>query len=211
MMNQQELSEKVAFMTRTLEELSKKAKLRHTPELFISKSERFASVNVFRNRISIGENLVSLWSNGEFSDGDVEATLAHEIGHLMDFRHDSRSTSFRNMISEAFWFSFGIVPLVVYLISPSMPSLAISALVALGWGFSLPWVVRKVDVRIELEADRNAALHLVTAKQLANALIKISSFSISSSGLGLKAKLSFSVSVLTHPSFSERVHYLRNL
>ena len=85
-------SSQVAFLTKALEELAKKAKLRKAPELFISKNERLASVNVFQNRISVGEHLLSLWAEGKFSDSDVEATLAHEIGHLMDFRRDSKSS-----------------------------------------------------------------------------------------------------------------------
>ena len=204
-------SEQVAFMNIKLDELAKKAKLGRTPELCISSSERFASVDVFRNRISIGGHLVSLWRQGKFGDADVEATLAHEVGHLMDFRRDSHSSSFRNMLCESLWFSFGIFPLVFYLLSPSLTSLLVSGLIALGWGSSLPWVVRRVEVRIELEADRNAGLHLVEPQQLADALVKISSFSLSTGGLGLTAKLAISASTLTHPSFGDRVRFLQSL
>ena len=204
-------SEQIAFMTCKLEELAKKAKLSRTPELCISNGERFASVDVFRNRISIGGHLVSMWQQGRFSDEDVEATLAHEIGHLMDFRRDSHSSSFRNMLCESLWFSFGIFPLVFYLLAPSFTSFLVSGLIAVGWGSSLPWVVRRVEVRIELEADRNAGLHLVEPQHLANALVKISSFSLSTGGLGLTAKLAISASMLTHPSFVDRVRFLQSL
>jgi Zn-dependent protease with chaperone function len=198
-------------MTQTIEELSKKAKLRRVPEVCVTKSERLASVNVFQNRISIGEHLLSMWQEGKFDDKDVEATIAHEIGHLMDFRRDSRSSNFRNLLAESLWLSFGVVPLVTYLLSPSMMTLLFSALVAVGWGFSLPWIIRRVEVRIELEADRNAAVYMVKPQQLADALIKISSFGMPSTKLGFTARMSFLASTLTHPSFKERLRNLQSL
>ena len=204
-------SQQVAFMTQAIEELAKKAKLLRTPELCVSKTERLASVNVFQNRISVGEHLLSLWREGKFDDNDVEATIAHEIGHLMDFRRDSGSSNFRNLLFESLWFSFAVVPLVNYLLFPSVMFLMLSVLLAVGWGFSLPWVVRRVEIRIELEADRNAALYLVKPQQLADALLKISSFGMPGTNLGLSGRLAFLAGTLTHPSFQERVRYLQSL
>ena len=207
----QRFSQQVAFMTQTIDELTKKAKLRRTPELCLSKNERLASVNVFQNRISVGEHLLSLWREGKFDDKDVEATIAHEIGHLMDFRRDSGSYSFRNLLIESLWFSFAVVPLVIYLLVPSVMFLTLSVLLAVGWGFSLPWIVRRVEVRIELEADRNAAVYLVKPQQLANALVKISSYGMPGTKLGLSGRLAFLAGTLTHPSFQERLRYLQSL
>ncbi len=204
-------SQQVAFMTQTIAEIAKKAKLLRTPELSISKTERLANVNVFQNRICFGEHFLSLWQQGKFDEKDVEATIAHEIGHLMDFRRDSPSSNFRNFLAESLWFSFGVVPLVAYLLSPSITMLAISVLLAAGWGLSLPWIVRRVEVRIELEADRNAALYLVKPQQLANALIKISSYGMPNTKLGFTAKMAFLAGTLTHPSFEERLRYLKSL
>jgi Zn-dependent protease with chaperone function len=207
----QRSSQQVAFMTQTIEELTKKAKLRRTPELCVSKTERLASVNVFQNRISVGEHLLSLWREGKFDDKDVEATIAHEIGHLMDFRRDSGSSNFRNLLIESLWFSFAVVPLVIYLLVPSVMFLMLSVLLAVGWGFSLPWIVRRVEVRIELEADKNAALYLVKPQQLADALVKISSFGMPGTKLGVTAKMAFLAGTLTHPTFKERLRYLQSL
>jgi Zn-dependent protease with chaperone function len=204
-------NQQVAFMTQAIEELAKKAKLRRTPELYVSKTERLASVNVFQNRISVGEHLLSLWREGKFDEKDVEATIAHEIGHLMDFRRDSRSSNFRNLLIESLWLSFAVVPLVIYLLFPSVMFLMLSVLIAVGWGFSLPWIVRRVEVRIELEADKNAALYLVKPQQLADALVKISSFGMPRGKLGVTAKMAFIAGTLTHPSFQERVRYLQSL
>ncbi|MCW4011019.1 MAG: M48 family metalloprotease [Candidatus Bathyarchaeota archaeon] len=203
--------EQSTFLKTTLGELAKKAGLRKAPEFYISKRERLASVNVFQKRISIGEHMLKLWKQGKFSDNDIKATIAHEIGHLMDFMYDSGSPSFRNLLFESLWVSFGVVPIVLYILSPSLTWLAISALMALGWGFSLPWIIRGVEVRIELEADRKAALYLVEPQQLATALEKISSFGMPPDTIGFKAKLSFLAGTLTHPTFKERVRYLQNL
>ncbi len=194
-----------------MSELAKKAKLKRVPELCISKNERLAHVNIFQRRISVGEYLCSLWKEDKFSDKDIEATLAHEIGHLMDFRRTSGSKSFRNLLLESLWFSFGMVPIVLYLLSPSLTTIIFSTMLAAGWGISVPWVVRRIEVQIELVADQNAALFLVDPQQLANALVKISSFGIPAKKFGLTGRLSFLAGTLTHPSFNERVQNLLKL
>ena len=206
-----ERSEQLAFMSLTLQRLSMKAKLTYVPGLCTSKTERFANVNVFRRRVSVGENLLKLWSEGNFTDQDLEAILAHEIGHLMDFGSDSHSSSFRNIMLECLWFSFGIVPLIAYLLTPTLWVLAFSVLLALGWGFSLPWIVRRIEVGVEFEADRKAAVSLVEPNHLANTLLKISSFVSTRGGLGLTTRLVTGAGKLTHPSFSDRVCRLKSL
>src|SRR5512136_2411735 len=171
-------------MKQKLGELAQKAKLGKAPDIWISKNERFASVNVFLKRISIGENFLSLWKQGKFSDDDVEATLAHEVGHLMDFRRDSSSYSFTNLLVESLWFSFGVVPLVIYLLAPAAEYFLLAGVLTVGWGFSIPFIVRHVEVRIEFEADKKAT-KLVAPQQLANALTKISAFAASAKTFGL--------------------------
>jgi hypothetical protein len=213
-MNYEEIqmySQQEAFLKLKMQELAKKAKLKRVPELCISKNERLAHVNIFQRRISVGEYLCSLWRADKFSDKDMEATLAHEIGHLMDFRRTSGSKSFRNLLIESLWFSCGVFPVIVYLLVPSFLTLTFSALFALGWGFSLPWVIRRIEVQIELVADQNAALFLVEPQQLANALVKISSFGVPTKKFGLTGRLSFLAGTLTHPTFNERVQNLLKL
>jgi len=204
-------TEQIDFMRQKVEVLSRKAGLSHIPELCISKNERLASVNPFQYRICVGETVLSLWREGKFDDADVEATLAHEIGHLMDFHRDSHSKSFRNLLLESLWFASCVVPLVIYLISPSLVTIILAALIAIGWGFSLPWIIRRIEVSVELQADSNDALYLVNPKQLANALNKISSFGIPARRLGFTAKLSFLAGTLTHPTFKERQKNLQAL
>jgi len=202
-------SEQFDFLKQKIEVLSKKAGLSNVPELSISKSERLANVNPFQCRISVGETILSLWREGKFSDSDMEATLAHEIGHLMDFRKDSHSKSFRNLLFESLWIASCVVPLVIYLVSPSLMTLIVAGAIAVTWGFLLPWVVRRVEVGIELEADRNAAIYLVNPEQLASALNKISSFGLPARTLGFTARLSFLAGTLTHPTFTERLRQLQ--
>ena len=203
--------EKIVFMRQKIEELSLKAGLSHVPELCISKTERLANVNPFQYRISVGESMLSLWQEGRFDDSDVEATLAHEIGHLMDFRWDSESKSFRNLLFESLWFASCVVPLIMYLFSPSLLILVLAVSIAVAWALSLPLVVRRVEKGIELEADKYAALYLVKPSQLAKALDKISYFGLPGKTLSFTAKLSFLTDSLTHPSLKERLQNLQTL
>jgi Zn-dependent protease with chaperone function len=198
-------------MEQKLKELSKKACLSSTPELYVSKHERLASVNVFQRRITVGEYLITLWCEGKFNDADIEATLAHEVGHLMDIGHGSKSSNFRNLIFASMWFLFGTFPLIVYLFWPSIITLIFSVLFAVGWGFSLPRIIRRIDVNVELEADKNAALHLVEPKQLAEALAKISVLRKPTYHSGLMTKIGSLIGIITHPTFSERINHLNNL
>jgi Zn-dependent protease with chaperone function len=198
-------------MEQKLKELSKKACLSSTPELYVSKHERLASVNVFQRRITVGEYLITLWCEGKFNDADIEATLAHEVGHLMDIGHGSKSSNFRNLIFASMWFLFGTFPLIVYLFWPSIITLIFSVLFAVGWGFSLPRIIRRIDVNVELEADKNAALHLVEPKQLAEALAKISVLRKPTHHSGLMTKIGSLIGIITHPTFSERINHLNNL
>ena len=204
-------SQQVAMLQQTLAELAKKANLSMTPELHISKHERLASVNIFQRRITVGEHLLDLWREEKFDDADVEATLAHEVGHLMDLSRESRSASFRNFIFASIWFVFGIFPFAVYAFFPSFEILAFSILFLACWGFSLPRILRRIDVNVELEADKNAALYLVEPKKLANTLTKIYALKTSTKSFGLITMVGSFVGIITHPSFKERINHLNSL
>ncbi len=204
-------SQQLAILQQMIAKLAKKANLSMTPELHISKRERLASVNIFQRRITVGENLLDLWREGKFTDADVEATLAHEVGHLMDLSRESHSASFRNFIFASIWFVFGIFPFVVYAFFPFLEILAFSIIFATCWGFSLPRILRRIDVNVELQADKNAALYLVEPKKLADALTKINSLKTSTKTLGLMTMVGSFVGVITHPSFKERINHLNNL
>lgn len=203
--------QQIAEMNKMIAKLSEKAGLRRIPGLLISKNERFASVNVFQFRIFVGENLLSFWALGKFSKEDVEATIAHEIGHLMDFRRGSLSSSFRNQILESAWFVCGLVPLVICMLVPSDLVFQLSVGFAFGWGVSIPWLIRRFEAKIEFEADKNAALYLVEPGHLAIALAKIKTLTIPIKGFSLSGGITGFAGMLTHPSFDDRISRLNSL
>lgn len=197
----------IAALSAVVLRLSGKAGLRTAPVVVVSSRERFMNINVFSNRISVGENFLGLWSNGEFDEVDVEAVLAHEIGHLIDLRQGSRSVSFRNVILESAWLVCGLVPLLLYLAFPSVTGFGLSVGFALFWGVSIPWLVRRFEMKIEFEADQSAAKFLVEPKQLGDALSKIKVLS-NDDDVALSGKLRVVAGMLTHPSFDERISRL---
>ena len=191
--------------------LSKKAGLRKTPGLHVSENERFASVNVFSFEVIVGEQLLSLWAQCKFDENDVRATIAHEIGHLRDYTRGSRSSSFRNLVLESAWFACGLVPLVVSILFPSAIVFRASVGFALGWLVSIPLLIRRVERKIEFEADRNAALYLVEPKHLADVLTKIKILSSSVKSFVPSATIRGIAGKLTHPSFDDRISRLNGL
>jgi Zn-dependent protease with chaperone function len=201
----------LAKLNTMISAISRKAGLQRVPGLFISKNERFVSVNVFDFRIGVGANLLSLWAQGVFSDDEVEAAVAHEIGHLMDFRRGSGSSSFRNLILESSWLVCGVVPLVIWILFPSELVFRFSVAFALGWGVSIPLLIRRFAVKIEYEADRNAAIHLVKPEHLASALGTIKALTVRGKYFEFSGVLPGFVGKLTHPSLDERISRLDNL
>ncbi len=191
--------------------LSRRAGLRRVPELCVSKNEQFVSVNVFAFRISVGERLLSLWAQGVFSEDEVRSAFAHEIGHLIDFGRGSGSSSFRNLIFESCWLVCGVVPLVACILLPSASVFQFSIAFVLGWGISIPLMIRRFGAKIEFEADRNAALHLVEPKHLAIVLSKMGSLDVRSRRFAFSGSLTGFVGKLTHPSLDERIGRLDGL
>jgi Zn-dependent protease with chaperone function len=199
---------KLNFM---ISSLSRKAGLPRVPGLVVSKSERFVNVNVFDYRIGVGENLLSLWAQGLFSEDEVQSAVAHEIGHLMDFKRGSGSSSFRNLILESGWVVCGVVPLLVCILFPSVLVFRFSVGFILGWGISIPLVVRRFGAQIEFEADRNAALYLVEPAHLASVLGKIKTLTVQGKCFELCGNPAGFVGKLTHPSLDKRICRLSGL
>ena len=204
-------AKQVATLNAMIAKFSEKAGLRRVPELCVSENERFAGVNVFSLRIVVGENLLDLWAQGKFDDSDVEAAVAHEVGHLMDLRHGSRSSSFRNLIFESLWFSCGLIPLVTCILFPSTLIFRLSLGFAVAWGVSVPLLIRSLERKIEFEADRNAALFLVEPAHLASVLGKIKAVCVPVKCFAFSARMRGIVGVLTHPSFDERINRLNGI
>jgi Zn-dependent protease with chaperone function len=72
-------------------------------------------------------------------------------------------------------------------------------------------IIHRIDINVELEADKNAALHLVEPKQLADALTKINSLRKITRPSGLIAKFGSFIGIITHPTFNERINHLNSL
>jgi len=201
----------LATLNTMISALSRKAGLRRVPGLCVSKNEQFVSVNVFAFRISVGERLLSLWAQGVFSEDEVRSAVAHEIGHLMDFGRGSGSSSFKNLIFESCWLVCGVAPLVVCILLPSALVFQFSVAFVLGWGVSIPLLTIRFGVKIEFEADRNAALHLVEPAHLASVLRKIVSLDVRGKCFSFSGGLTGFVGKLTHPSLDERIGRLDGL
>jgi Zn-dependent protease with chaperone function len=199
--------QQVTVIKHKIAELSKKAGLEQTPELQISKTEPLASVQVFRKQITVGENLLSHWQQGELDEKDVEAVLAHEIGHMMDLNRGFRSSSFRRLLGERMYFAFAIAPLLIYFVYPSSASLVLSLVCFMGWAVLLPWVFRRTKFHIELEADRNAARYLIEPQRLTELFEKKHVFA-PVKNYGITKRVKHGVGMLTHPSLNERLHNL---
>lgn len=201
----------VALIRQKIDELTGKANLKTPPQLEISQTEKLASIRVFRKQITVGENFLKHWKNGAFDEKDVEATLAHEIGHLMDFSRVLRSASLWSLFLERFYFALVLVPILVCVACPSLTSLLVSTLIFTAWALVLPWITRNTGILIEIEADKNAATYLVEPQQLANTLIKINNLVAPVKKFGLAARLDFLAGMLTQTSFNERIRHLNKL
>lgn len=197
----------ISVLQNKIAELSRKAGLKQPPVLQISKTERLASIQVFRKEITVGETLLFHWQQGELDEKDIEAVLAHEIGHLMDFNRGFRSPSLRRLVAERMYFALAIAPLLIYLVFPSSASLFMSMMCFMGWVLFLPWVFRRAEFNIELEADRHAARYLVEPQRLARLFEKKHIFA-PVKNYGLTKRLRNGVGLLTHPSLNERLNNL---
>lgn len=199
--------QQVNIMKQKVEKLAKKAKFKKTPTLKISKDEHLlAKASILRKKITVGTKLLSQWQKGEIDENDVEVTLAHEIGHLMDFERKFHSVFLRyNAIVVLYLvLGFGLLKLVWF------PHLAepwiLPLLIFIVWAFFLHWILRRVSLAVQFEADKNGA-SLVSDEQFANSIIKRRRFR-DTKGFGLIETWELLLYVILSPSISER---LKNL
>lgn len=200
-------SQQIAVIEQKIAELSNKAKLNKVPKLIVSKGERLASTRVFLNQVIVGEYMLSQWQEGAFSENDVYASLAHEIGHRMDFSRNIRSVNFRYSSMRLLYVAIGLV-LVWLVLLPQLPNSWVLPLAVFAvWVAFLPWIIMRTGVPVELEADKNAVGCLISADQLADSVVKKSRLA-PAENLGLIGTLGFLCNVLSHPSLKERLHNL---
>ena len=199
--------QQVNIVKQKVEKLSKKAVFKKVPILKISKDEHLlAKASVLRKRITIGTKLLSQWQQGEIDENDVEVTLAHEIGHLIDFERKFSSVFFRYNAIVFLYLALGVVlPRLVWfshLAEPWIPPLMIFII----WAIFLLWILRRGACAVQLEADKNGA-RLIKEEQFANSIVKRMEFR-GTEGFGLIETWEMLLHVILWPSLSER---LRNL
>jgi Zn-dependent protease with chaperone function len=163
--------QQIAIIKQKVEKLARHAKLRKIPKLKISKKDPIAHASFLRKEITIGTKLLAQWQRGEIDETDIEATLAHEIGHLMDFERRFSSVFFRYNAILASYLILGVILLqIVSRLSVQAPWI-LPLSVFLLWTIFLPWMVRRTSVAVQFEADNNAT-KLVDDQQLANSIVK---------------------------------------
>jgi hypothetical protein len=145
------------------------------PEVKISKNELIACAGYFPRNVQVGKNWLLSWEKGLIDEDDVDATLAHEIGHLMDFAKGIRSVFVKSGFIIA-----GYLFLIVLLFA-SLDAFQISGipgkpwveyvLVFIVWLSFAPWITRSRGLATQLEADRYAC-QLIGRRKMAEALSK---------------------------------------
>lgn len=195
----------IGIMKQILEKLNETAKLKAVPSLKISKIKEAANVSFTKPRITVSENELKKWQNGELDVNDMEALLAHEFGHLIDLQNGLRSILVISTI-EMLLYVLGGFGLIVAGISIPLGILQLFfTLLLLIWIIVLPYVIRKCAIAGQLEADRNAA-KLIGTERLALAIIRRIRFPPKSIGVvETWTRIRF---ILLMPTISER---LKNL
>jgi Zn-dependent protease with chaperone function len=194
-----------------IKDLSSKAKLKKTPRMKRFKGP-LPSAYYFgrRNELGISDTMLKEWQEGLRDEQDVDATLAHEVGHAIS--HQQKSHYYRRVAIH----SMALIPMVIvfvlraFIFSAILQSLVLAALLIsfIIWVFCLPWVVRTAYIPSELEADSNAVDYgLVIPKQLIRQMVRAANVS-PSTGTSPLQTWAFMWNVLKHPSMGDR---LRNL
>ena len=162
---------KIAIIKQMVMDLSKKGQLKRVPRVKISKKVEAAETSLWKEEIIIGEKLLYHWRNGEFSEEDIEAILAHEIGHIMDRHRKFASAWFHELITGSLYFILGLVLLFFGSIFSNLICVFCVFILLLVWLFFFPFVIRKMSVSVELEADKNAS-KLIGNSKLAYSIAK---------------------------------------
>ncbi len=140
------------IIDRKSEVLAKQSDLKK-PKVKIIKRNT-TGVNSNTNVLSVDENLLIQWKAGEISEIDVDGTLAHEFGHLIEHSRDKFGRKSDRQL--AFYITALVASLIIYsTLNIPQPALGCT-IIALLWTAFLPYILRKIYVSGELAADRNA-------------------------------------------------------
>ena len=198
----------LAFVNKQIDEFTEKAHLKKCPKLETFKSIFSpARADGISNRLLISENFLELWQKGSYDEKDVDALLAHEFGHFIAYPK-SRFGAAANIII-LFLCAVVLLTILVFYWSLRIPEPGIITALIMGcWFFLMPWVVRRLYVPGEFEADHNAvAFKLTDPQQLADALLKRMSMQ-RRRNLGPSQTLGLLWQMLTHPSLNETLENL---
>jgi hypothetical protein len=197
-----------SIIKQKIKEMSDKVGLKKRPKVKFSNKEKLASTKIFWNELTVGEYLLSQWQKGVFEEKDVDASLAHEFGHRIDFSRNFQSVIFRCFFLLLIYVSLGLIltwlSSLVHLPNFWMIPLLVFVILVV----FLPWILVKTGAPPELEADRNAVKNkLISAEEMAKSIIKKSSYTQTRKN-GPFETFMFMINMLSYPSTTER---LRNL
>jgi len=198
--------QQVNVIKQKVAELTRKANLKAIPEIKISEKENLARASFSKKKIIIGIKLLSQLKNGEIDEDDIEAILAHEIGHLMNFDRKFGSVYFKGTVIVAAYLILGIILLKIGSLLTLPEPCVISIYFFLIWSFFLPWIIRKNSLACQFEADKNAS-KLIGNLKMVNSIAKRFRF-YPYKNVSVIETWKLLYHVIFFPSFSER---LRNL
>lgn len=207
-----------------------KSKLRKMPKIRVTEDLTYlGGAPIFFNEIRLSRlTLLDRWEKGELETEDVEATLAHEFGHRIDFSKKLSSFEFKYGLIKIIYLALGVLLfMLLYLneffvkqlvnqLGLSNSLFALFPIVAFPsfliivfaiWILLFPWVLRRTSIPIELKADENAIEYrLIEPQQMVQSILK--QYSSPKASPNSKMKLDTFYNWLIHPMLSER---LRNL
>lgn len=148
--------------------LTKKSGLKQTPKLRVVKGT--TGVNSNTNVLAIDEYLLSQWQDGEISEIDIDGTLAHEFGHLIEHSTDKLG---RKSDRQLVFYIMVLAVALIFYYALQIPEPGIGyPVITLIWVALLPFISRKICVPGELAADRNAVyFSLITDQEMANCIV----------------------------------------
>jgi len=164
--------EEIRICARVVSNLAKLAKLPEIPDVKFSKKERYAKASFCKCEVIVGKQLFEDLKSGRLNQDDIEVVLAHEVGHLMDFRRKLKSVYLKSVASSTAYL-FLLTLLLIEILSFWSENLWMrlwAVLLFVGFLF-LPYVLRKAALASQLEADKNAA-RLIEPEKIANSIIK---------------------------------------
>ena len=182
--------------------LSEKSGLKQPPKPRIIRG--ITGVNSNTNILSISKDMLSQWQNGEISESDVDGTLAHEFGHLIEHSTDRLGRK-SDRQAALYLFALPLALLLYYALLIPEPGVGYPV-ITLIWVAFLPFMLRKIYLPGELAADRNAIkFSLISDEEMATCIVRIRTGKIPNESLGPMEILKAIENWVTHPFLAEQL------